>query len=76
MTYIFITHDLSVAKYMSDRILVMREGQIVENGAPQQLFLNPKHAYTRSLIEAIPRVEPGAILAAREKRAAFKAGLV
>lgn len=75
MTYIFITHDLSVAKYMSDRILVMDKGQIVESNVPQQLFLNPQHAYTRSLIEAIPRVEPEDILAARNRREALKAGL-
>jgi peptide/nickel transport system ATP-binding protein len=73
MTYIFITHDLSVAKYMSDRILVMSKGQIVESGTPQQLYLNPKEEYTRSLISAIPKGEPEDIIRAQEKRESMKA---
>ncbi|MBB6609566.1 ABC transporter ATP-binding protein [Pontibacter sp. Tf4] len=74
MTYIFITHDLSVAKYMSDRILVMSKGQIVESGTPQQLYLNPKEEYTRTLINAIPKGEVEDILQAQQKRELLKAG--
>ncbi|MEJ8757558.1 ABC transporter ATP-binding protein [Pontibacter sp. H259] len=74
MTYIFITHDLSVAKYMSDRILVMSKGQIVESGTPQQLYLNPQQEYTRTLISAIPKGEPEDIIKAQEKRELMKAG--
>jgi peptide/nickel transport system ATP-binding protein len=74
MTYIFITHDLSVAKYMSDRILVMSKGQIVESGTPQQLYLNPKEEYTRTLINAIPKGEVEDIIKAQEKRELMKAG--
>ncbi|MER2997460.1 ABC transporter ATP-binding protein [Pontibacter populi] len=74
MTYIFITHDLSVAKYMSDRILVMSKGQIVESGTPQQLYLNPQQEYTRTLINAIPKGEVEDILQAQEKRELMKAG--
>ncbi|MBC5774566.1 ABC transporter ATP-binding protein [Pontibacter sp. KCTC 32443] len=74
MTYIFITHDLSVAKYMSDRILVMSKGQIVESGTPQQLYLNPQQEYTRTLISAIPKGEPEDIIRAQEKRDLMKAG--
>ncbi len=72
ITYIFITHDLSVAKYMSDRILVMSKGQIVESGTPEQLYLNPKQEYTRTLINAIPKGEPEDILKAQEKRERMK----
>ncbi|HEY4651182.1 MAG TPA: ABC transporter ATP-binding protein [Pontibacter sp.] len=74
MTYIFITHDLSVAKYMSDRILVMSKGQIVESGTPEQLYRNPQQEYTRTLISAIPKGEVEDILQAQQKREMLKAG--
>ena len=73
ITYIFITHDLSVAKYMSDRILVMSQGKIVESGTPDQLYLNPQQEYTRTLINAIPKGEPEDIIAAQQKREALRA---
>ncbi|MCO6497106.1 MAG: ABC transporter ATP-binding protein [Chitinophagaceae bacterium] len=53
-TSIFISHDLSVVHYISDRILVMQKGKIVESGTADQVFFHPKEAYTRELIEAIP----------------------
>lgn len=53
-TYIFISHDLGVVKYMSDRMVVMRKGKIEEMGDPDEIYRNPKSEYTRSLIEAIP----------------------
>jgi peptide/nickel transport system ATP-binding protein len=53
-TYIFISHDLSVVRFMSDRILVMRNGKIVEAGEADDLYNNPKEIYTRELIRAIP----------------------
>ena len=56
-TYLFITHDLSVVHYMADRIMVMQQGRIVESGTPDELFLRPQTDYTRSLIEAIPRLD-------------------
>ncbi|RLD46946.1 MAG: ABC transporter ATP-binding protein [Bacteroidetes bacterium] len=56
LTYIFISHDLSVVKYMSDRILVMRDGKIEEIGEADELYNNPKTNYTKELIEAIPEV--------------------
>ena len=55
-TYLFITHDLSVVHYMADRIMVMQKGKIVESGTPDDLFHNPQTDYTRTLIEAIPRI--------------------
>lgn len=53
-TYIFISHDLSVVRFMSDRILVMRNGKIVESGEADDLYNNPKEIYTRELIDSIP----------------------
>jgi peptide/nickel transport system ATP-binding protein len=76
ITYIFITHDLSIAKYMSDRILVMNKGRIIESGTPAQLFRNPQHEYTRTLLSAVPKGKPEDIMAAQQKREAMKAGLV
>ena len=55
-TYLFITHDLSVVKFLSDRILVMERGKIVEQGPADQLFTHPQHPYTQRLLAAIPRV--------------------
>ncbi len=54
LTYIFISHDLSVVKYMSDRMIVMRRGKIEEMGEVQALYANPESDYTRELISAIP----------------------
>jgi peptide/nickel transport system ATP-binding protein len=54
-TYIFISHDLSVVKYMSDQLLVMNNGQIEEKGDADAIYKNPKTAYTQKLIEAIPK---------------------
>lgn len=55
-TYLFITHDLSVVHYMADRIMVMQNGRIVECGTPDELFTHPQTAYTKTLIDAIPRI--------------------
>ena len=56
-TYLFITHDLSVVKFLSDRIMVMQQGRIVESGTADELFSNPQTDYTRTLLEAIPRIK-------------------
>lgn len=56
LTYIFISHDLSVVKHMSDRMMVMNKGVIEEYGDAEQIYKTPKSAYTQSLIEAIPGV--------------------
>jgi len=58
LTYIFITHDLAVAKYISDWIGIMYLGEIVEIGRKEQIFSNPGHPYTRALLSAIPVPDP------------------
>ncbi|MDZ8081489.1 MAG: ABC transporter ATP-binding protein [Nostoc sp. DcaGUA01] len=58
LTYIFISHDLSVVKFMSDRILVMNRGQIVEQGTAESIYQEPKEEYTQKLIAAIPTGSP------------------
>jgi len=55
LTYIFISHDLSVVKFMSDRIMIMSAGKIEETGTPEEIFNHPKTEYTRKLIDAIPK---------------------
>ena len=55
-TYLFITHDLSVVKFLSDRILVMRQGRIVEQGNVDELYANPQTEYTKRLLAALPRL--------------------
>lgn len=55
LTYLFISHDLAVVKYMADEILVMSEGSIVERGSSEQIYARPQHRYTQQLLAAIPR---------------------
>jgi len=54
LTYLFITHDLWLARFLCDRIAVMNSGQIVEIGPTHQLFTNPQHPYTKTLLQAAP----------------------
>lgn len=58
LTYLFVTHDLAVAKYVSDRIAIMYLGKILEIGSKDTLFLKPLHPYTRALLSAIPVPDP------------------
>ena len=58
LTYIFISHDLSVVKFMSDRILVMNRGEIVEQGTAESIYREPKEEYTQKLIASIPTGSP------------------
>ena len=54
-TYIFISHDLAVVKYMADQLLVMNEGRIEEIGDADEIYANPSKEYTQKLIDAIPK---------------------
>ncbi len=58
LTLLFIAHDLSMVKYISDRVAVMFRGKIVELGTPDEVYNNPVHTYTKSLISAVPIPDP------------------
>ena len=58
LTYLFIAHDLSIIRYISDRIAVMHSGHIVELGRAEDIYSNPIHPYTRALLTAIPQPDP------------------
>jgi ABC-type oligopeptide transport system ATPase subunit len=58
LTYLFVAHDLSVVRYVCDRVAVMYAGQIVELAETEQIFENPQHEYTKSLLRAIPHPDP------------------
>ena len=55
MAILFITHDLGVVKHLADRVIVMKEGEIVETGEGKALFTNPQHEYTKMLINSVPK---------------------
>ena len=54
LAYLFISHDMSVVRYLCERIAVMHRGKVVEAGATEDIFANPRHPYTRSLLAAVP----------------------
>lgn len=58
LSYLFISHDLSVIRHISDYIVVMHGGKILENGAAKEIFTNPQHDYTKKLLSAIPKDHP------------------
>ncbi len=58
LTYVYITHDLATAKFFCDRVAIMYLGRIVEIGPTEEIFADPKHPYTRSLLKAVPDPDP------------------
>ena len=60
LSYIFVSHDLSVVRHISDRICVMSWGKIVETGPADEVYRNPRHSYTQTLLAAVPRPDPDA----------------
>ena len=58
LTLLFIAHDMSMVKYISDRVAVMYRGKVVELGKPEDVYGNPVHSYTKSLISAVPVADP------------------
>jgi len=59
LAFLFVSHDLNVVRMMCDRTIVLQNGRIVEQGESRAMFDNPKTAYTRELVEAVPHIEPG-----------------
>ncbi len=58
LSYLFISHDLSLVRFLAHRVAVMSQGVIVEQGTPEEVFTDPKHPYTRALVSAIPTPRP------------------
>ena len=71
LTYVFISHDLSVVRYIADDVMVMYLGEVVEYGTRETVFADPQHAYTRQLFAATPRADVESIKARLAKRAAL-----
>ena len=58
LTYLFISHDLNVVEYVSDRVLVMYLGRVVETGPVEAIYARPRHPYTRALFASMPTLDP------------------
>ncbi len=74
LTYVFVSHDLSVVRYIADDVLVISKGEAVEQGTREELFADPKHPYTRQLFAATPVTDVEAIRARVERRNAARQG--
>jgi dipeptide transport system ATP-binding protein len=73
LTYVFISHDLSVVRYIADEVMVMYLGEAVEQGSREAIFADPQHPYTRALFAATPRADVESIRARLAKKAAAAA---
>ena len=69
LTYVFISHDLSVVRYIADEVMVMYFGEVVEHGPREAVFADPQHDYTRTLFAATPRADVESIRARLAKKA-------
>ncbi|MBI4920821.1 MAG: dipeptide ABC transporter ATP-binding protein [Devosia nanyangense] len=70
LTYVFISHDLSVVRYIADDVMVMYLGEVVEQGSREAVFADPQHSYTKTLFAATPRADVASIKARLARRAA------
>ena len=57
LSYLFISHDLGVIHHMSDRVLVMKDGRVLEEGTSEQIFTDPQHPYTQELVRSLPTLD-------------------
>jgi dipeptide transport system ATP-binding protein len=71
LTYVFISHDLSVVRYIADEVMVMYFGDVVEHGSRDEVFSNPQHEYTRTLFAATPKSSVESIRERLAKKAAL-----
>ena len=76
LTYVFVSHDLSVVRYIADEVMVISEGEAVEQGPREAIFANPTHPYTRQLFAATPVTDVEAIRARVARRKAAQQGAV
>ncbi|WP_307858098.1 ABC transporter ATP-binding protein [Cellulomonas fulva] len=68
LSVLFIAHDLSVVRYLCDRVVVLKDGRVVEAGTRDEVYGDPQHDYTRALLAAVPRLDPAAERARRAAR--------
>ncbi len=73
LAYLFIAHDLAVVRAVSDRIAVMRNGKILEEGDAEEVYVRPQHPYTKALLAAVPVADPRRMRAERERRRSTRA---
>ena len=74
VSFLLISHDLAVVNHLCDEVVVLYQGQIVERGAPSDLFHHAQHPYTQALVAAVPHVQPGRARARRMAAAAMASG--
>jgi ABC-type microcin C transport system duplicated ATPase subunit YejF len=73
LSILFIAHDLAVVRYLCDRLVVMKDGKVVETGTRDDVYQRPQHVYTRALLEAVPQLDPPGERARRDERRRLRA---